>query len=133
MLAYNEIIVRLFAAAVLGALIGYEREYYHKAAGLRTHMLVSVGSALITLVSIYAFPEGDPTRVASSIITGIGFLGAGTIIVGRGSVKGLTTAATLWMVAGLGLAIGAGYFIGALAASALVILILELNRFLKIK
>ena len=133
MIGYNEIIIRLFAAAVLGALIGYEREYYHKAAGLRTHMLVSVGSALITLVSIYAFESGDPTRVASSIITGIGFLGAGAIIVGKGNVRGLTTAATLWMVAGLGLAVGAGFYVGAMASSALVILILELNRFMKIK
>ena len=73
MISYLEIMIRLLLSAVLGALIGYEREIYHKAAGLRTHMLVCVGSALITLVSIYGFAEGDPTRVASSIITGIGF------------------------------------------------------------
>lgn len=133
MLDYSQLIVRLLAAAVLGALIGYEREHSHKAAGLRTHMLVCVGSTLITLVSIYGFPDGDPTRIASSIITGIGFLGAGAIIVGKGNVKGLTTAATLWMVAGLGLAIGAGFFVGAMVAAVLVMLILELNIFLKIR
>jgi putative Mg2+ transporter-C (MgtC) family protein len=120
-------------SAILGALIGYEREYYHKAAGLRTHMLVCVGSALITLVSNFGFSQGDPTRIASSIITGIGFLGAGAIIIGKGNIKGLTTAATLWMVAGLGLAVGSGFYWGALMASALVIIILELNMFLKIK
>lgn len=133
MISYLEILIRLLLSAILGALIGYEREIYHKAAGLRTHMLVCVGSALITLVSIYGFVDGDPARVASSIITGIGFLGAGAIIVGKGDVKGLTTAATLWMVAGLGLAVGSGFYWGGLMASALVILILELNRFFKIK
>ena len=133
MIENNEVIVRLLVSSILGALVGYEREHSHKDAGLRTHMLVSVGSALITLVSIYAFPEGDPTRVASSIITGIGFLGAGAIIVGKGNVKGLTTAASLWMVAGLGLAVGSGFYIGALVASLLVMLILELNRFVKIR
>ncbi len=128
-----EILMRLFLAAILGALVGYERESAHKAAGLRTHMIVCLGSALMTLVSAYAFGEGDPTRVASSIITGIGFLGAETIIVGKGSVSGLTSAASLWMVAGVGLAIGIGYYYATVFAVMLVVLILEMNRFFNIK
>ncbi len=128
-----DIVIRLIVSAIIGALVGYEREHYHEPAGLRTHMLVCVGATLITLVSVYGIPGGDPTRIAAAIITGIGFLGAGTIIMGRGNVKGLTTAASLWAVSGIGLAIGAGFYIGSLVASVLILIILELNRFLKLK
>ena len=119
-------------AGVLGGLIGIERELREREAGLRTHLLVSVGSALFTIVSAYGFHEflasgqavvrADPTRIAAQIVTGIGFLGAGAIIRQGLSVRGLTTAATLWVVAAIGMATGAGYYSGAVITTALVLL-----------
>jgi len=118
-------------AAVLGGAIGLERELREREAGLRTHLLVSVGAALFTLVSAYGFSDFrygletgitlDPTRIAAQIVTGIGFLGAGAIIRQGLSVRGLTTAATLWAVAAIGLATGAGYYSAAVIATAVVI------------
>ena len=108
---------RLLLAAILGGFIGLERESQGRPAGLRTHMLVSLGSCLIMLISVYGFAgKGmvyDPGRLAAQVISGIGFLGAGTILRDGISVRGLTTAASLWLVAGVGLAIGAGFYIGA--------------------
>ena len=111
---------RVALAAALGAVLGLERELRDREAGLRTHLLVSVGSALFTIVSAYGFHEFarsgstvDPTRIAAQIVTGIGFLGAGAIIRQGLSVRGLTTAATLWVVAAIGLACGAGYYSAA--------------------
>ena len=119
---WPEVLLRLFVAAALGAAIGLEREWRERQAGLRTHLLVCVGSALFTLVSAYGFSNFgarvDPTRIAAQIVTGIGFLGAGAIIRQGLSVRGLTTAATLWLVAAIGMAIGAGYWAGALIATA---------------
>jgi putative Mg2+ transporter-C (MgtC) family protein len=101
----------LLLAAFLGGLVGWERERRDRPAGLRTHILVCLGSALITLVSIHlSGTRFDPGRIAAQIVSGIGFLGAGTIIQGRGSVRGLTTAATLWLVASIGLGIGLGAY-----------------------
>ncbi len=115
-----EILVRLLAAAALGGAIGIERALHEREAGLRTHLLVSVGAALFTLVSAYAWSDFefsqadgvtfDPTRIAAQVVTGIGFLGAGAIIRQGLSVRGLTTAATLWMVAAIGMACGAGFY-----------------------
>lgn len=133
MITQNEVIIRLLLAILLGAVIGVERERWKKAAGLRTHMLVCIGAALITLTSINAFIGADPARVAAGIITGIGFLGAGTIIAARGKVKGLTTAASLWVVAGVGLAIGAGFYLGAIVTAILVFIVLELGKFERAK
>jgi putative Mg2+ transporter-C (MgtC) family protein len=126
-----ELILRIGLAAVLGGAIGAERELRERGAGLRTHMLVSVGAALFTLVSAYGWgdfqfstPKGvvfDPTRIAAQIVTGIGFLGAGAIIRQGISVRGLTTAATLWVVAAIGLASGAGYYSAALVTTAAVL------------
>jgi putative Mg2+ transporter-C (MgtC) family protein len=119
-LGWPHILLRLSVAAVLGAAIGFERELRERGAGLRTHTLVCVGSALFTLVSAYGFAEFrvvDPTRIAAQIVTGIGFLGAGAIIRTGLSVRGLTTAATLWLVAGIGMAVGAGYYDAALIAT----------------
>ena len=119
---WPEVLLRLFVAAALGAAIGLEREWRERQAGLRTHLLVCVGSALFTLVSAYGFSNFgarvDPTRIAAQIVTGIGFLGAGAIIRQGLSVRGLTTAATLWLVAAIGMAVGAGYWAGALIATA---------------
>lgn len=123
-----EVFVRLTVATILGGLVGLERERLNRAAGLRTHVLVSIGSALFTLLSIYAFREAgkvnDPARVAAQIVSGIGFLGAGTIMKHGATVRGLTTAASLWVVAGIGMASGAGYYLGACLTTLLVVLAL---------
>jgi putative Mg2+ transporter-C (MgtC) family protein len=115
------VLLRLAVAAGLGGAIGFERELRERQAGLRTHLVVSVGAALFTLVSAYAFrnfgTKVDPTRIAAQIVSGIGFLGAGAIIRQGLSVRGLTTAATLWLVAAIGMASGAGYYDGALIAT----------------
>jgi putative Mg2+ transporter-C (MgtC) family protein len=127
-----EIVARVVLAAVLGGAIGLERELREREAGLRTHMLVAVGAALFTMVSAYAWSdwqfsnrEGlvfDPTRIAAQVVTGIGFLGAGAIIRQGLSVRGLTTAATLWVVAAIGMASGVGYYEAAFVTTALVLL-----------
>jgi putative Mg2+ transporter-C (MgtC) family protein len=115
--------VRLIGAAILGAGIGFERERHDHPAGIRTHMLVSVGAAAFTVLSIYSFGEGsDPGRVAAQIVTGIGFLGAGSILKGGGTVHGLTTAASLWVVAAVGMAAGAGAWGVAVATTVIVII-----------
>jgi putative Mg2+ transporter-C (MgtC) family protein len=124
-------LLRLLTAAALGGVIGFERELRDHEAGFRTHLLVSLGACVFTLVSAYAWtdwtfstPEGivfDPTRIAAQIVTGIGFLGAGAIIVRGISVRGLTTAATLWVCAAIGMAAGTGYYAVAFASTALVL------------
>ncbi|MDQ7849557.1 MAG: MgtC/SapB family protein [Armatimonadota bacterium] len=121
-----EILVRLVLALVLGALIGLERESVEKPAGLRTHTLVTLGAALFTLISKEGFfgSGADPARIASNIVVGIGFLGAGTIWRSGVTVTGLTTAATLWTSAAIGTAVGAGFYLGAVVATALVVIIL---------
>jgi putative Mg2+ transporter-C (MgtC) family protein len=126
------VISRLLLAAVLGGLIGYERERLSWAAGLRTHMLVCVGSALIMIVSAYGFADIlgtpnvvlDPSRIAAQVVSGIGFLGAGSILVRRDAVRGLTTAASVWAVAAVGLAVGGGLYIGAVPATVIILIIL---------
>ena len=122
-----ELLLRLVVSIILGAVVGFEREVTHKPAGLRTHMLVSLGSALFTIISVEFF-QLDPARVAAGIVTGIGFIGAGSIIATRGHVYGLTTAASLWVVAAIGLAVGIGAYLIALAATVLVFLILQIKR-----
>jgi putative Mg2+ transporter-C (MgtC) family protein len=133
-LSAGEIVLRVVLAAVLGGAVGAEREIREREAGLRTHLLVSVGAALFTLVSAYAWSDFafsldsgvtlDPTRISAQIVTGIGFLGAGAIIRQGLSVRGLTTAATLWVVAAIGLASGAGYYGAAVVTTALVLVTL---------
>ena len=123
--------MRLAAAAALGGAIGIERELREREAGFRTHMLVSVGAALFTIVSAYAWTDFtfsqasgvtfDPTRIAAQIVTGIGFIGAGAIIRQGLTVRGLTTAATLWMVAAIGMACGAGFYWPAVIATAIAL------------
>lgn len=133
MVTGTEEMVRLVTAAALGAAIGLEREWGDRAAGLRTHALVCTASALVMLVSAYAFGDAvtpahtvvlDPSRIAAQVVSGVGFLGAGTIIMRKDSVRGLTTAASIWLVAGIGLACGAGMYLPAAATTALALLIL---------
>jgi putative Mg2+ transporter-C (MgtC) family protein len=124
-LSWPHVLLRLAVAAGLGGAIGFERELRERQAGLRTHLVVSLGAALFTLVSAYAFrnfgSKVDPTRIAAQIVSGIGFLGAGAIIRDGLSIRGLTTAATLWVVAAIGMACGAGYYWPAVAVTALTI------------
>ena len=122
----GELLLRLVLACVLGGIIGYERQSRHKSAGLRTNMLVCLGSCLVMVLSqeIYLRVEGhtnaDPARLAAQVVSGIGFLGAGAIMKEGLTVTGLTTAACLWVVAGVGLAVGAGLYVGALLTTGLV-------------
>jgi putative Mg2+ transporter-C (MgtC) family protein len=125
------VILRLLLAVVCGGLVGLEREVYGRAAGLRTHMMVSLGSCLIMLTSMYVFDiykalvPVDPSRIAAGVITGIGFLGAGTILRGEaGGIRGLTTASSLWVVAAIGMAIGIGFYIAAMLTTALALIVL---------
>jgi len=124
-----ELVVRIILAFILSGFVGLEREVSLKPAGLRTHILVGLGSALLTILSLYAFPGSDPARVAASIIVGIGFLGAGTIIKTKEKVIGLTTAATLWITASIGVATGAGFYLVAIITTILAYLVLKLGMF----
>jgi putative Mg2+ transporter-C (MgtC) family protein len=121
-----ELGLRLAAGLLLGAAIGFERELHRQPAGFRTHSLVALGAALFTVVSGYGFagPTVDPTRIAAQIVSGIGFIGAGTILQHRGSVRGLTTAASLWAVAAIGTAAGAGLLIMATVGTVLILVVL---------
>lgn len=141
-ITHTEVAVRLLATVVLCGLIGLERETRDQSAGFRTHILLGLGAALFTLVSAYGFPEFtgaalesggrgvqfDPTRIAAQVVTGVGFLGAGAIIRQGIDVRGLTTAASLWTAAAIGLASGAGYYFGAAATAAIVLAALYLLR-----
>ncbi len=138
-LSWYDAALRLGAATLLGGLIGLERERttgFQRAAGLRTMALVALGSCLMTLVSAYgfaAFTSGayarvDPTRIAAQVISGIGFLGAGAILLRRNVVRGLTTAASVWVVAGLGLACGTGFYVPAVITTAIGLIVLEALR-----
>jgi len=124
------IMVRLILSAVLGGVIGMERELHRHEAGLRTHILVCMGSSLIMLTSLYVFDiyKGinvvDPSRIAAGAITGIGFIGAGAIIRAGMSVKGLTTAASLWITAAVGLAVGCGFYLAGILASLISVIVL---------
>lgn len=132
-LSYWEIALRLGLAVLLGGLVGIERETHNRPAGFRTHILVCAGSALIMMVSAYGFAgefgtryQVDPGRIAAQVVTGIGFLGAGTILQQRGSIRGLTTAASIWVVSGIGLAAGIGFYIGAVLTTLVVLVSLLL-------
>ncbi len=128
-----EIVLKILLAAMLGGIIGLERELSHKEAGLRTNILIAVGSALITVLSfrIAAKAAGsDPARLAAQIVSGIGFLGAGAIIQARFAVHGLTTAATIWTVAAIGIAVGSGFYLLAFLVTLLVVFVLTVFKLL---
>ncbi len=126
-----ELVLRLVAAAVFGSIIGFERERAVRAAGLRTHMLVCVGACLFMIVSAYGFTSVlgpkvvlDPSRVAAQVVSGIGFLGAGSIMLRKEAIKGLTTAGSIWATAAIGLAAGGGLYTAAVASTIIIIVIL---------
>lgn len=127
----STIIVRLVTSVLLGGIIGFEREHSGKPAGLKTHILVSLGSCLVAILSVnlYAGVQGltnaDPARLAAQVVSGIGFLGAGAIIKEGPTIRGLTTAASLWVVASVGLAVGVGVIVGAMATAILVVIVLQ--------
>ena len=123
-----EMVLRLIMATALGAIIGYQRERAAKPAGLRTHVLICVGAALFTIASLYGFgAAADPARIAAGIVAGIGFLAAGAIIRrDEGLVAGLTTAATIWVVAAIGLAVGAGLYLVSAVTTVLILIVLYL-------
>jgi putative Mg2+ transporter-C (MgtC) family protein len=130
MLSELTILFRLVLAAVLSGMIGFEREFHGRAAGFRTHILLCVGSTLVMITSIHIFEvyysrvPCDPARIAAGVVTGIGFLGAGAIMRSRASIRGLTTAASLWVVAGIGLGVGSGLYMGSIETAALTIITL---------
>ena len=127
MMDYTEILLRMVLATFAGGFIGLEREVVHKPAGVRTHMLVSLGSALFVLIALQSVPEGID-KVLAGIATGIGFLGAGTIFKAKSEVHGLTTAASIWTVAAVGLAVGLGYYLMTVIAVVLILIVLQLNK-----
>ncbi len=128
MLNWWDILFRLVLAAVLSGIVGFEREFHGRAAGFRTHILLCVGSTLIMLASMHLFDVYagrvalDPARLAAGVVTGIGFLGAGTIMRYKAAVRGLTTAASLWVVTGIGLAVGTGLYFGAIVTMAIAVI-----------
>ena len=132
MISDGEVVLRLLLSVLLSGLVGLEREAKGRAAGFRTHILVCLGSTLIMLTGVYMAEhyrslgvEMDPSRLAAQVVSGIGFLGAGTIIQFRDSVRGLTTAASVWAASGVGLAVGAGFYIGASATTLIVLVVLH--------
>lgn len=123
-----ELALRLTVGLILGAIIGFERELHRQPAGFRTHSLVALGAALFAIISGYGYagPNADPTRITAQIVSGIGFLGAGTILQFRGHIRGLTTAASLWSVAAVGAATGTGLYVLAVLGTVLIIVVLAL-------
>jgi len=126
--AQVELAVRLIAGLALGAIIGFERELHRQPAGFRTHSLVSLGAALFAIISGYGYGGAaiDPTRITAQIVSGIGFIGAGTILQYRGHIRGLTTAASLWSVAAIGTATGTGLYVLAVLGTILILVVLSL-------
>ena len=122
---HGSMLFRLVAATILGGVVGYERERQGKPAGVRTHGMVGLGAALFTVVSLGGFAAGDPARVAAQIVTGIGFLGAGAILHDRAEVRGLTTAASLWVTAAIGMAVGTGMLLMSFVTAGLVFILLR--------
>lgn len=122
------IIIRLVLSFLLGAFIGLERELSGRAAGFRTHILLAMAAALVMMLSIYGFEGGDPARLAAAVITGVGFIGAGAIMRDGGNIKGITTAATIWITTMIGLSVGNGYYAAAVLTTLLALFTLTTLR-----
>ncbi len=132
----TDILTRLILATLLGGLVGIERQIHHKPAGLRTHILVCIGACMCMMIGLSINKEFggiDPSRIAAQVVSGIGFLGAGTIMVTKASVKGLTTAASIWATSALGLAIGNGMFFAASVATVIMVTVLLVFEFIEEK
>ncbi len=132
----TDILIRLILATLLGGLVGIERQIHHKPAGLRTHILVCIGACMCMMIGLSINKEFggiDPSRIAAQVVSGIGFLGAGTIMVTKASVKGLTTAASIWATSALGLAIGNGMFFAASVATVIMVTVLLVFEFIEEK
>ena len=128
MFTLADLLIKLFLAVILGGIIGWEREIYHKPAGFRTHILVCLGSCLFTMISIYfanyfSMPTADASRIAAGIVVGVGFLGAGAIMKEGHTVMGLTTAANIWVVSAIGMAVGCGFYAGAIITAGIVAMV----------
>lgn len=129
---FSDAILRLALAAALGGAIGLEREYHHKPAGLRTNMLIALGSAVFSILSVeLGAAAGSPDRIAAQVVTGIGFLGAGAILRSGENIHGLTTAATIWVNAAIGMAAGLGSYAVAVGAAALTLIVLAILPFIE--
>lgn len=126
-----EIMIRFLLAALWGGMVGIEREYRSKSAGFRTMIMISVGACFFTMMSMYIGAPGNPDRIASNIVTGIGFLGAGVIFRGNNRVNGITTSATIWTVAAVGMGIGAGRYFAAACASILILIVLAILPYIE--
>ncbi len=126
-----EILLRFFLAALWGGIVGAEREYRSKSAGFRTMIMISIGSCFFTMMSVHIGAPNSPDRIASNIVTGIGFLGAGVIFRGDNRINGITTAATIWAVAAVGMGIGSGNYYAAAYASILILLVLALLPYIE--
>lgn len=137
MISNLELVLRILSSAVIGGIIGIEREAHNRPAGFRTHILVTMGAALIMLISTQAFQGlnviNDPGRIAAQVVSGVGFLGAGTIIISGQEIRGLTTAASLWVCAGIGLAIGSGFYLGGVVTALIVFLSLSVLSKIEMK
>ena len=121
---YPEDLLKILFAILIGGLIGAEREFHNKAAGFRTLIFICLGATLFTILSIRISDRGDPARIAAQIVTGVGFIGAGVIMLGAGRIHGITTAATIWLIAALGMAVGMGQYILAWASTLSVMMVL---------
>ncbi|MBN2260394.1 MAG: MgtC/SapB family protein [Clostridiales bacterium] len=133
---FNDIAIKLILSIILGGLIGLDRESHRRPAGLRTHMLVAVGSTILMHINIYLvtiYPNIDPGRFGAQVISGIGFLGAGTIMKEGPTIYGLTTAASLWTVAAIGLAVGSGHYILAILSTILILIVLKIFNYFEVK
>lgn len=118
-------LIKLLLAAILGGAIGFEREVHNRPAGFRTHILVTIGSSLLMILSMNMGPNADPSRIAAQVVSGIGFLGAGTILRTGNNIEGLTTAASLWVCSAIGLSIGSGFYLGGILVTVIVLFFLE--------
>ena|SRR3989344_916453 len=130
MITEFDFIIKMVLAFALGAIVGFEREFDDEPAGVRTHILVILGATLFTVLSIDFIGTSDPSRIASNVVVGIGFIGAGAIFRAENKVKGITTAASLWVIAAVGMAVGLGYYIAAFVTALLVFTVLFVKRFI---
>jgi putative Mg2+ transporter-C (MgtC) family protein len=128
-----DFVVKCLLSLVLGGFIGLEREFKHKPAGIKTHVLISIGATILTVLSAKFSHDGDPGRIAAQIVSGIGFIGAGTILQSKQIVQGLTTAATLWVAASVGMLVGAGFYLPSILVTCIILPFLLFTNYIPIQ